>query len=106
MHDIHNYIVKGMLWQAFSAEQPVVLLIDEVDKADIGPSARACEPHIEQLIIAAGKGFTGDALERRLYAIRKQASHRLRSDTSLKQCKLFYICSLSTKAVCAACAAI
>src|SRR5512135_489532 len=35
VHDIHNYIVKGMLWQAFSAEQPVVLLIDEVDKADI-----------------------------------------------------------------------
>jgi len=35
VHDIHNYIVKGMLWQAFGAEQPVVLLIDEVDKADI-----------------------------------------------------------------------
>ena len=33
--DIHNYIVKGVLWQAFSAEQPVVLLIDEIDKADI-----------------------------------------------------------------------
>src|SRR3990172_5617384 len=35
VHDIHNYIVKGMLWQAFSSEQPVVLLIDEIDKADI-----------------------------------------------------------------------
>jgi MoxR-like ATPase len=35
VHDIHNYIVKGMLWQAFSADKPVVLLIDEVDKADI-----------------------------------------------------------------------
>ena len=35
VRDIHNYIVKGMLWQAFSADQPVVLLIDEVDKADI-----------------------------------------------------------------------
>ncbi|HEX5093644.1 MAG TPA: MoxR family ATPase [Burkholderiales bacterium] len=35
VHDIHNYIVKGMLWQAFSAERPVVLLIDEIDKADI-----------------------------------------------------------------------
>ena len=33
--DIHNYIVKGVLWQAFTAEQPVALLIDEVDKADI-----------------------------------------------------------------------
>ena len=35
VHDIHNYIVKGMLWQAFSMDKPSVLLIDEVDKADI-----------------------------------------------------------------------
>src|SRR5918995_1231980 len=35
VHDIRNYIVKGMLWQAFSADKPVVLLIDEIDKADI-----------------------------------------------------------------------
>jgi len=35
VHDIHNYIVKGMLWQAFSMDTPCVLLIDEVDKADI-----------------------------------------------------------------------
>ena len=33
--DIHNYIVRGVLWQAFAAEQPVALLIDEIDKADI-----------------------------------------------------------------------
>ena len=33
--DISNYIVRGMLWQAFTAEEPVVLLIDEIDKADI-----------------------------------------------------------------------
>src|SRR4026208_229157 len=35
VHDINNYIVKGMLWQAFTADKPVVLLIDEIDKADI-----------------------------------------------------------------------
>src|SRR5258708_2888849 len=33
--DIHNYIVKGVLWQAFTADKPVVLLIDDIDKADI-----------------------------------------------------------------------
>ena len=33
--DIHNYIVKGVLWQAFTADAPQVLLIDEIDKADI-----------------------------------------------------------------------
>jgi MoxR-like ATPase len=35
VRDIRNYIVKGTLWQAFTAEQPVALLIDEIDKADI-----------------------------------------------------------------------
>jgi MoxR-like ATPase len=35
VQDIANYIVKGMLWHAFSADAPVVLLIDEIDKADI-----------------------------------------------------------------------
>jgi MoxR-like ATPase len=33
--DIHNYIIKGVLWQAFTSEEPVALLIDEIDKADI-----------------------------------------------------------------------
>jgi MoxR-like ATPase len=32
---IGNYILKGVLWQAFEAETPTVILIDEVDKADI-----------------------------------------------------------------------
>ena len=33
--DIGNYIVKGVLWQAFEADEPTVVLIDEIDKADI-----------------------------------------------------------------------
>ncbi len=35
VRDIRNYIVQGVLWQAFAADRPVVLLIDEIDKADI-----------------------------------------------------------------------
>jgi len=35
VHDISNYIKKGKLWEAFGADEQVVLLIDEVDKADI-----------------------------------------------------------------------
>ena len=35
VHDIANYIVKGKVWEAFDSETPVVLLIDEIDKADI-----------------------------------------------------------------------
>jgi MoxR-like ATPases len=35
VNDVKNYIRKGKLWQAFEAGQKVVLLIDEIDKADI-----------------------------------------------------------------------
>ena len=35
VHDVSNYIKKGKLWQAFEADRKVVLLIDEIDKADI-----------------------------------------------------------------------
>ncbi|MEP3687693.1 MULTISPECIES: AAA family ATPase [Sulfitobacter] len=35
VHDVKNYIRKGKLWQAFDADEKVVLLIDEIDKADI-----------------------------------------------------------------------
>ena len=35
VHDVGNYIKKGKLWEAFEADEKVVLLIDEIDKADI-----------------------------------------------------------------------
>jgi len=35
VHDISNYIVPGKLWEAFASDQQPVLLIDEIDKADI-----------------------------------------------------------------------
>ncbi len=35
VHDVANYIRKGKLWSAFEADTKVVLLIDEIDKADI-----------------------------------------------------------------------
>ncbi|MCC7410176.1 MAG: MoxR family ATPase [Gammaproteobacteria bacterium] len=35
VHDIANYIVRGKLWEAFAAPEQAVLLIDEIDKADI-----------------------------------------------------------------------
>ena len=65
--------------------------------ANLGKTAREAAPHIEQLFIAADGGLEGDAFERKLYLIRKRASRRLRGDESLAQCKVFYVCSLSTK---------
>jgi MoxR-like ATPase len=35
VHDVRNYIRQGKLWEAFEAGEKVVLLIDEIDKADI-----------------------------------------------------------------------
>jgi MoxR-like ATPase len=35
VHDVSNYIRRGKLWEAFAADEKVVLLIDEIDKADI-----------------------------------------------------------------------
>jgi hypothetical protein len=35
VHDVANYIKRGKLWEAFAADGKVVLLIDEIDKADI-----------------------------------------------------------------------
>ncbi|MCH7726664.1 MAG: glutamate synthase subunit alpha, partial [Planctomycetes bacterium] len=69
----------------------------ETKKADVGPTAQAAEPHIEQLFIAASDGLEGEAFERQLYLIRKRSSHLLRGDGSMQQAKMFYINSLSSK---------
>ncbi|QDU41896.1 Ferredoxin-dependent glutamate synthase 1 [Symmachiella dynata] len=67
-------------------------------QADIGPSARATEPVMEQLFIAAAEGLDSEAFERQLYIIRKQASRVLRT-SEMKQALMFYVCSLSTKVI-------
>jgi glutamate synthase (NADPH) large chain len=69
------------------------------DKADIGPSARATEPVIEQLFIKAAEGLEGDAFERQLYLIRKQATQELRHCDGMQHCDMFYVCSLSSKVI-------
>ena len=75
-----------------------VLPID-TDGADVGPTARQSQPHMEQLFIAAADGIEGDAFERQLYLIRKRCTHALRGDENIEQSKMFYICSLSTKVI-------
>jgi glutamate synthase (NADPH/NADH) large chain len=75
------------------------LVPTEPDKADLGATARAAAPRIEQLFIAAGDGLAGDAFERKLYVIRKRATRALREDRSLEQRQFFYVCSLSTKVI-------
>ncbi|MBX3250046.1 MAG: glutamate synthase large subunit [Myxococcales bacterium] len=67
------------------------------DGADIGPTARASCPAIEQLFVAAADGLDQDAFERQLYIIRKRAGTALRSDARLRQREMVYVCTLSTR---------
>ena len=68
------------------------------DAAGIGQAARACMPAMEQLFIGAN-GVEGDAFERKLYGIRKAATHRLRTDETLAERLLLFFPSLSAKVI-------
>lgn len=67
------------------------------DAANIGPSARACEPAMEMVVIGRKEGLDQTAFDRQLFVIRKVASHQLRDESKLSQALLFFICSLSTR---------
>ena len=94
---------KAAVEEIIKAESQVLIgwrqMPVEPVKADVGPTALAAMPAIEQLFIAAAEGVDADAFERQLYLIRKQATRTLRNDSSLKQAKSFYICTLSPKVI-------
>ncbi|MEM1415193.1 MAG: glutamate synthase large subunit [Myxococcota bacterium] len=69
------------------------------DGADIGPSARASMPAIEQLFVVAPEGLARDAFERQLYVVRKRAGTALRKDARLRESQKVYVCSLSTRVI-------
>ena len=71
----------------------------DADRADLGPTARASMPRIEQLFIAAAPGLSQEAFERQLYIIRKSARNQIRGDQTLRQAEMVYACSLSTKTI-------
>ncbi len=66
-------------------------------RADLGSAAITSMPHLAQLFIKAGAGFSQDRFERVLYLIRKYASRVLRTDEALSERKLMYFCSLSSR---------
>ncbi|GAB5403661.1 MAG: glutamate synthase large subunit [Aureliella sp.] len=69
------------------------------DEANVGPAARAAEPRMKMIIVAAADGVSDEEFERSLYLIRKRSSHVVRSDETITERKLFYICSLSTRVI-------
>src|SRR5216117_3503941 len=80
VHEIRNYIVRGMLWQAFTSETPVVLLIDEIEgrhRVSQRSPARA-RPHGVLRVRNSG-AREGNAAPHRLHHLeqRKGAARRL-----------------------------
>ena len=77
-----------------------VLGVREVprDSSMIGPTAKAAEPDMRQVFIAAGEGVDPDAFERKLYVIRKRITNELRGGQHDPH-HYFYVCSLSTRVI-------
>jgi glutamate synthase domain-containing protein 2/glutamate synthase domain-containing protein 1/glutamate synthase domain-containing protein 3 len=71
-----------------------------VDNADLAEAARKIEPVIRQVFIGRGRRVTvTDALERKLYIIRKSSGHAIQA-LKLKHGKEFYVPSMSARTVC------
>src|SRR6202142_1340965 len=64
----------------------------------IGRLARASQPYIEQIFVRSGPGMDQDALERKLYVVRKRAESAV-EETDLKEKDFFYIPSLSSRTI-------
>ncbi len=73
----------------------------DAEEADLGPTARASMPAIEQLFIALPDGMecTPDEFERQLYIVRKHAGTALRKDARLRESESVYVCTLSARVI-------
>jgi len=70
----------------------------DAKKADVGPTALAGEPVVEQLFVAAAEGTDRTEFCRQLYLIRKQAFHAIQN-LDLKERSRYYVCSFSSRVI-------
>ncbi len=70
-----------------------------VNSSVLGDIARSAEPAIKQIFVASSGGTSQDALERKLYVVRKVAESQMRQQGGAQFAAQFYIPSLSTKTV-------
>ncbi|MEM1351174.1 MAG: MoxR family ATPase [Pseudomonadota bacterium] len=90
VHDVKNYIRKGKLWQAFEAEQKVVLLIDEIDKADIEFPNDLLQELDKMEFFVYETGETVEARHRPIVIITSNNEKEL-PDAFLRRCFFHYI---------------
>lgn len=93
-------ICEGILEKAARQEGLKVLGWRDtpINGNSIGRIARSSQPYIEQIFIRRGKDMDQDALERKLYVVRKQAENAVES-SKLKEKDFFYIPSLSSRTI-------
>ena len=89
-NDIHNYIRRGKLWEAFSADRKVVLLIDEIDKADIEFPNDLLQELDRMEFHVYETGETVRAIERPIVVITSNNEKEL-PDAFLRRCFFHYI---------------
>src|SRR5690554_3907959 len=90
VRDIRNYIVKGKLWEAFEADDQVVLLIDEIDKANIEfPNDLLLELDRMELFVYETQEFV-KAKKRPIVVITSNNEKEL-PDAFLRRCFFHYI---------------
>ena len=90
VHDIGNYIRKGKLWEAFTAPQLPVLLIDEIDKADIEFPNDLLQELDRMEFHVYETGETVKAVERPVVVITSNNEKEL-PDAFLRRCFFHYI---------------
>ncbi len=90
VHDVKNYIRKGKLWQAFEANEKVVLLIDEIDKADIEFPNDLLQELDKMEFFVYETGETIKAVNRPIVIITSNNEKEL-PDAFLRRCFFHYI---------------
>ena len=90
VHDVKNYIRKGKLWQALDADEKVVLLIDEIDKADIEFPNDLLQELDKMEFHVYETGETIKALHRPIVIITSNNEKEL-PDAFLRRCFFHYI---------------
>ena len=90
VQDVSNYIKKGKLWEAFTAEDRVVLLIDEIDKADIEFPNDLLQELDQMSFFVYETGETIKAEQRPIVIITSNNEKEL-PDAFLRRCFFHYI---------------
>jgi|TARA_R100000501_G_scaffold18412_1_gene38588 MoxR-like ATPase len=90
VHDISNYIKRGKLWEAFTAEQTPILLVDEIDKADIEFPNDLLQELDRMEFFVYETGETVRAKERPIIIITSNNEKEL-PDAFLRRCFFHYI---------------